>query len=128
MYGVCVKSSFSAAHRLREYEGRCEAMHGHNWSVEVHVRGADLNKTGMLVDFKAVREALKAVLDGLDHHDLNETEAFRKTNPTSENIARHIFGLLSGLLNADGRKVHSVRVYETEGASAAYWEEGTGND
>jgi 6-pyruvoyltetrahydropterin/6-carboxytetrahydropterin synthase len=120
MYEVRVKASFSSAHHLRGYEGSCESPHGHNWDVEVAVRGRRLDSLGMLVDFRKVRAAAREVMEELDHRDLNALEAFSDANPTSENIARHIFERLESRLNARTARVAWVRVHETAGASAEY--------
>lgn len=123
MYELCVKSHFSAAHRLAGYKGACSRIHGHNWEVEVHVRGGELDGIGILVDFKKVRKAVESCLADLDHGDLNRLGAFRKSNPTSENIARHLFGKLSGMLNNRRCIVSRVVVSETAGSSVSYSED-----
>lgn len=123
MYEVRVKSSFSSAHHLRGYEGSCESPHGHNWDVEVAVRGRRLDALGMLVDFRKVRAATREIMEELDHRDLNALDAFSDSNPTSENIARHIFERLELSLNTRTVRVARVRVHETAGASAEYWKD-----
>jgi len=121
VYEVSIQMHFSAAHHLRGYEGVCEAPHGHNWEVEVFVRGAELDGTGLLVDFRVVRQAATAALEELDHIDLNTLEEFQARNPSSENIARYLHGRLSDGLNCDRYRVHRVAVEETRGARASYW-------
>ncbi len=113
MYEVSVKSHFSAAHCLRGYRGKCAEQHGHNWEVEVAIQGPNLDKTGMLVDFRVVKDALRKVLAEVDHRDLNKVKAFSRNNPSSENIARFIFDKLSGKLNTPRCRVHRVTVAET---------------
>jgi 6-pyruvoyltetrahydropterin/6-carboxytetrahydropterin synthase len=90
--------------------------------VEVFVRGARLNGTGLLVDFKKIKEEVGAVIDELDHKDLCALKAFRKVNPSSENIARFIFNAVSARLNCKTYKVSRVTVGETQESSASYWE------
>jgi 6-pyruvoyltetrahydropterin/6-carboxytetrahydropterin synthase len=126
MYEVSVRGSFSSAHHLRGYEGSCEAPHGHNWDVEVSVRGGKLDSLGMLVDFKEVRAAIRDGLEELDHKDLNLVPGFKRMNPTSENLARYIFERLSERINRRGLRVAAVRVHETAGASAQYWKDRVG--
>ena len=123
MFEVSVREAFSAAHRLRGYPGKCENLHGHNWSVEVFVRCDKVNDIGVTVDFGEIKAALKAVVARLDHKSLNEIEPFDKENPSSENIARYVFGKLSRALNSPGIRVSKVSVYETPDALASYWEE-----
>lgn len=123
IYEVYVKSHFSAAHRLHGYPGDCAKMHGHNWIVEVYVRCAGLNAIGIGIDFRDIKQAVKDVLAKMDHCDLNELPAFQEVNPTSEYIAKHLYEELSLLLNGDGIRVSKVKVCETPGAGAFYWQE-----
>ena len=122
MYEVSIKAQFSAAHRLEGYRGACEAFHGHNWGVEVFVAGEELDETGMLVDFRVVREAVEAETEALDHTDLIEHPTFAAGNPTSENIARFLFVQLSQRLGGERFRVSRVSVNETPGSKASYWE------
>ena len=122
MFEVSIEASFSSAHHLRGYNGTCEVLHGHNWKVEVFVQGEELDDVGLLVDFREVKRHVKGLLKKLDHTDLNELESFRDRNPSSENIARELFGRLSELLNVGTRRVSRVIVHETPGSAASYWE------
>ncbi len=118
MYKIKVRSHFSSAHNLRGYKGKCEDLHGHNWGVEVAARADKLDKTGMVVDFKELKDMLKEVIAGLDHKYLNDLECFKEANPTSENIARYVFERL-----ADKRTdidICEVTVFETDTSSATY--------
>ncbi len=123
VYEVYVKTHFSAAHRLHGYPGDCARMHGHNWIVEVYVRCSALDDLGIGMDFRDIRGAVKEVLERMDHCDLNELPAFREVNPTSEHIARYLYRELSQIINTDVVKVSRVKVCETPGAGAYYWEE-----
>lgn len=120
MYELKIVTHFAAAHQLREYEGGCERLHGHNWSIEVFVEGDTLGDDGLLVDFRVVKDATQRVLDVLDHRFLNDLDPFRTENPSSENIARYIFERLAAELD-DGR-IHVSRViaWESENACASY--------
>lgn len=115
MYSLKVESNFSSAHNLRGYKGRCEELHGHNWKVELNVRASKLNKTGMVEDFRFLKDELNAVLDKLDHKYLNELSYFKKENPTSENIAKYIFDCLRVI-----KGIKSVTVWESENSCATY--------
>jgi 6-pyruvoyltetrahydropterin/6-carboxytetrahydropterin synthase len=123
IFEVYVKSHFSAAHRLVGYPGDCARVHGHNWIIEVFVQCTDLDNIGIAVDFRDIKAALKTVLSDLDHSDLNDLPEFRDINPTSENIARFLYGKLSQKLNAPQIRVSKVKVSETPGAGAFYWED-----
>lgn len=122
MYELTIEASFSSAHNLRGYEGACENLHGHNWKVEVRVCAPGLDSLGMVVDFRMIKTATKAVIDGLDHKYLNEAPPFDSENPTAENIARHIYNAVSTALNDGNAAVSRVRVWESDTTSAAYYE------
>jgi 6-pyruvoyltetrahydropterin/6-carboxytetrahydropterin synthase len=122
---LSVEESFSAAHALRNFGGKCENMHGHNYLVRAVVRGDKLDpESGLVMDFGALRAELKAVLEDLDHVNLSETPPFDEINPSSENLARHIYGQLSKRLSGRGAGLVSVEVFEKPGQSATYSEEG----
>ncbi len=119
MYRVTVESDFSAAHRIREYGGDCENLHGHNFRVFLSVSSKELPPSGMCVDFRDLKKVLGEVLETLDHKDINRLEYFRDVNPTSENIARYIFESV----RKKGAPVSEVTVFETDSCSASYSEE-----
>jgi 6-pyruvoyltetrahydropterin/6-carboxytetrahydropterin synthase len=121
MYKIGVKKRFSAAHRLLEYDGNCERLHGHNWTVEVIFSGKRTDNLGMLIDFRILKKVLGEILDEFDHQFLNELKPFKKINPSSEYIARHIYRELSGRLKTPA-KISEVRVWESEDSWAAYLE------
>ncbi len=123
MFEVYVKTHFSAAHSLKGYPGDCARVHGHNWVIEVFVQCKELDEIGIGIDFRDIKQAVKDVLEGLDHFHLNELPAFRDVNPSSENISRFIYTELSKKLNSEAAKVSKVKVCETPGAGASYWEE-----
>ena len=118
-YALTVRSSFSAAHRLLEYEGNCERLHGHNWQVEVTVESEVLDSRGMALDFRAMKAALNEILSRLDHNYLNDVPPFDTRNPSSENIARHIFEEMEGAVPPPVRLTR-VAVWESEDAWAEY--------
>jgi len=122
MFEVSVVMNFSAAHNLKGYRGKCEALHGHNWKVEVVLRSSRLDKVGMVEDFAIIKQKLKDVLSLFDHKYLNVLPYFRKMNPTSENIAKLIYGKMKERLSAHPAKVFSVKVWETDTSSAIYSE------
>ena len=123
VFEVYVKTHFSAAHSLKGYQGDCARVHGHNWIIEVFVRCEDLNEIGIGIDFRDVKEGVKEVIQGLDHFNLNELPTFKEVNPTSENIAKFLYRELASKLNSNKVKVSRVKVSETPGAGAFYWEE-----
>lgn len=123
VFEVYIKTHFSAAHSLRGYPGDCARVHGHNWVVEVFVKCKELNVIGIGIDFRDIKEGVKEVLQGLDHFNLNELPTFQTVNPTSENIAKYLYQELAQKLNSNVVKVSKVKVSETPGAGAFYWEE-----
>jgi len=116
MYKVSIISDFSAAHMLDGYKGKCENIHGHNWKVEVSVSSEKLDRIGMAIDFKELKRYVNAVLEGLDHKNLNDILYFKKVNPTSENIAKYIYDRI----HTKGVKVKAVTVWESDTARAEY--------
>lgn len=120
MYTITVRAEFNAAHRLRNYHGKCESLHGHNWAVDIVLGSTTLNKNSMVVDFTKVKEDLSAFLENLDHKFLNELDPFKKINPTSENIARYIYNGMQGMYRKYKVKLLRVTVWETPTSSATY--------
>jgi len=120
MYLTAITASFSAAHYLREYEGKCENLHGHNWKVEVTVESSSLDRAGMGLDFRVLKQRTGEVLAALDHGVLNELPAFTDMNPSSELIARHIFTELQPAVDGDRVRLRAVRVWESESSWAEY--------
>ena len=119
MYELRIEDEFAAAHRLRGYEGGCERLHGHNWRVEVVLEGSELNDLGMLMDFRDVRRLLAEVVKQFDHRDLNDLDCFREVNPTTESVARLIYGDLAGRLPENVR-VQSVTAWESPCCGVTY--------
>ena len=113
-------TQFAAAHRLRNFKGKCEKLHGHNWRIEVIVEGEKLNDAGLLIDFKEVKDDTNRILEELDHSFLNELSQFKDQNPSSENIAAYIFEKLSSKLNDNRIKVTKVTAWESDSASTSY--------
>ncbi|MFC1855834.1 6-carboxytetrahydropterin synthase QueD [Thermodesulfobacteriota bacterium] len=123
MFELKIKTDFSAAHNLRGYEGECESLHGHNWYVEVFCRSKVLNNIGLVVDFKVIKTATNELLDEFDHNYLNELEYFKEVNPSSENIAKHLFEKLTEKFKDENATITKVTVYESLNASASYFNE-----
>jgi 6-pyruvoyltetrahydropterin/6-carboxytetrahydropterin synthase len=112
-YKVRVEGRFAAAHALRGYDGSCERIHGHNFTVTAVAETAVLDDVGMAVDFKALDALLNDVLAVLDHRNLNELDAFAERNATAENIAAFVYRELAPHLEALGAKLRRVTVEES---------------
>ena len=123
MYEVKIITQFSAAHRLENFRGKCEALHGHNWKVEVFLTGDRLDRTGLLMDFGVVKARTRELLEEFDHKFLNELPAFSEQNPSSENLARYLFHHLAAALNGDGVQVSRVSVWESDTSCASYFQD-----
>jgi 6-pyruvoyltetrahydropterin/6-carboxytetrahydropterin synthase len=122
MFTLYVKDGFAAAHRIEDYNGKCEALHGHNFLVEALFTGERLGKGGMLVDFAILKNYLKHVLDALDHKYINDIPFFKGTASSSEYLAMYIFGEMKKLIQGIGITLKEIRVWESEKAYAAYCE------
>jgi 6-pyruvoyltetrahydropterin/6-carboxytetrahydropterin synthase len=122
MYELKIVTDFSAAHRLNNFYGKCESLHGHNWKVEVFLRGDRLDEAGLVKDFGVVKAKAREVLGELDHKFLNDLPAFREQNPSSENLARYLFERLVAALNDDNVQINRVSVWESDTSCASYFE------
>ena len=123
MYEVRVEADFAAAHFLRDYHGKCENLHGHNYKVYAHVRGSNLDEGGMLLDFTQKKKTLRNVCELLDHKNLNDFDYFDQ-NPSAERIATFIAGKIlesiPELKDKNGTHLHAIDVFETETSRARY--------
>jgi 6-pyruvoyltetrahydropterin/6-carboxytetrahydropterin synthase len=120
MYHLTIKTHFAAAHRLVNYQGDCENLHGHNWNVEVTVSARELDTAGLGIDFKILKRHTKELLGELDHKYLNDLPAFSQISPSSEQIARFLFQRLSAQLDSANVCLERVTVWESEFACASY--------
>lgn len=122
MYEVSVDETFAAAHNLRNYKGKCEDLHGHNYKVRVTLAGPELDATGLLYDFVHLKQVIQGVIRSLDHKYLNELKPFDVLNPSAENIARHIYEqtALQMRATANGAAISSITVWESDVTAATY--------
>jgi 6-pyruvoyltetrahydropterin/6-carboxytetrahydropterin synthase len=120
MYEVTIIKSFSAAHLLAQVGGKCEELHGHNFKVELSVGAENLNPSGLLIDFRLVKEWLGDILEEIDHKHLNEIPFFAKLNPSAENVARFIAEKIEPKAKKEGVKVTRVKVWESDNAYVTY--------
>ncbi len=122
MYELMIESKFAAAHQLRGYRGKCERLHGHNWRVTMAVTAERLNEQGLAVDFQDLKKYLREVLDQLEHTFLNDIFPFTQINPSSENLAKWIYDTMAKKINDENLEVSSVTVWESDTASASYFD------
>lgn len=124
MYKLMIETSFSSAHQLRGYKGKCENLHGHNWMVQVYVASNVLNEIDLVIDFHDIKSMTNEIISKLDHTLINNVFPFTEKNPSSENIARWIFeSLKEKMAKHSGIKVSEVTVWESPTASASYYED-----
>ena len=121
MFEVTIEQSFAAGHALRNYRGKCENVHGHNYRCQVTLEGQQVDSTGLLIDFVAAKKILQGIIDRLDHQWLNEFSPFDVLNPSAENIAKYIYDEFTKAMNGQsGARLASVRLWETDTSSATY--------
>jgi 6-pyruvoyltetrahydropterin/6-carboxytetrahydropterin synthase len=121
MFEVTIEETFAAGHALRNYRGKCENVHGHNYRCQVSILGEQLDEFGLLVDFVELMRVVHTVLDRMDHQWLNEFPPFDVLNPSAENMAKYIYDeVSSGLTAKEGVRVGAVKLWETDTASATY--------
>lgn len=120
MYEITVTSHFSGAHRLRYLHGKCEELHGHNWKVEVSIASNRLGKEGVVIDFGVFKQKVESVLKPLDHTYLNDLPFFSGIEPSSENIAKYIFGRLKREWKGYPGTLKKVTAWESETSGATY--------
>ena len=132
MFQVTVEDSFAAGHSLRGYRGKCENVHGHNYKVRVTLEGPALDATGLLCDFKDLKEAIQSSIRKLDHQFLNEVPPFDVLNPSAENLAKYLYEEIGRLFAGPGQPAHPhppgrvrvVQVWETDTTTASYFSNG----
>jgi 6-pyruvoyltetrahydropterin/6-carboxytetrahydropterin synthase len=125
MFEVTVEAGFSSGHYLRNYRGKCENPHGHNYKVRVTLAGAELDSTGLLLDFKLLKQVMRPVIDRIDHQMLNDLEPFTELNPSAENMARYFYQQTNVQLAemTQGRvHVKDCTIWETDTTTATYFE------
>jgi 6-pyruvoyltetrahydropterin/6-carboxytetrahydropterin synthase len=121
MFEVTIEETFAAGHALRNYRGKCENVHGHNYRCQVTLEGVELDEIGLLVDFVELKRVVHGVLDRLDHQWLNEFPPFDVLNPSAENMARYIHQQVAeGLKVREGVRIALVKLWETDTAYATY--------
>jgi 6-pyruvoyltetrahydropterin/6-carboxytetrahydropterin synthase len=125
MFEVTVEAGFSSGHYLRNYRGKCENPHGHNYRVMVTLAGSELDEAGLLLDFKLLKQVMRPVVERLDHQMINDLEPFTTLNPSAENLARYFFQQTARQLDemTGGRvRVKDCTLFEADTSFARYYE------
>ena len=124
MFEVTVEQTFAAGHALREYKGKCENVHGHNYRVQITVEGERLNRIGLLVDFVELKRVVREVVDRLDHQFINDLEPFTVINPSAENMAKYFYDEVSkkmdGTNGETATRISQIKIWETDTSIAVY--------
>jgi len=122
MFELMIETHFASAHQLRGYKGKCERVHGHNWKVQIYVLAERLNEIDIAIDFHDLKKMTEEIVGQLDHSFLNDIFPFTEKNPSSENIAKWIYDSLRKRIDNDDISLSAVTVWESETASATYFE------
>jgi 6-pyruvoyltetrahydropterin/6-carboxytetrahydropterin synthase len=125
MYELTVERGFSSGHFLRNYKGKCENPHGHNYKVRITLRGERLDAAGLLLDFRDLKQVMRPVIEYLDHQMINDLEPFTTINPSAENLAKYFYDETNRQLAemTGGRvNVKDCTIYETDTTTATYYE------
>ena len=125
MFEITVEAGFSSGHYLRNYHGKCENPHGHNYRVLVTLAGEELDEAGLLLDFKLLKTLLRPVVERLDHRMINDIEPFTVLNPSAENLARYFYQQTAQHLQqmTGGRvRVKDCTLFETDTSFARYYQ------
>ncbi len=112
MYEIVVEQRIEAAHFLRGYQGKCENVHGHQYTIVVRLKAEKLNEIGLAYDFTDVKRHMREILGRYDHVLLNDIPPFDKINPSVENIATTVYRELSDILMPAPVKVAAVEAWE----------------
>ena len=120
MYEITVEKYFDAAHYLRGYQGKCEAMHGHRYRVVVKIQATRLNDIGLAYDFTDLKRHLKDIIERFDHTCLNDIEPFDRVNPSAENIARTVYEELNEKLKREPITLACVEAWESPEQGVSY--------
>ena len=119
MYQVSVEQHFDAAHYLRDYQGKCDKLHGHRFKVVISLKAKKLNEIGLAYDFVELKRYLGEVLIQFDHTCLNDVPPFDKINPSSENIAITIYDQLKPCFSGEV-SLSGVQVWESPQSCITY--------
>lgn len=125
MFEVTVQAGFSSGHYLRNYRGKCENPHGHNYRVLVTLVGQELDASGLLLDFKELKHVLRPTVEYLDHQMINELEPFDVVNPSAENLAKYFYDKTNehvAQMTSGRVRVKDCTLYETDTSFARYYE------
>lgn len=120
MYEIAVEMDFDAAHSLRGYKGKCEALHGHRFKIVATIKGNKLDDIGLAYDFTLLKKYLGEIIAKYDHTNLNDVSPFTRINPSSENIAVTVYDELKKKLTGAPVSLASIEVWESPQSRVTY--------
>ncbi|MFA7360951.1 MAG: 6-carboxytetrahydropterin synthase [Candidatus Kapaibacterium sp.] len=131
MLYITRREHFSASHTLKndslseseneQLFGKCNSFHGHNYYLEITIKGEADPKSGYVMDLKNLKEILhEKIVNKVDHKYLNEIELFKDINPTTENMAVVFWNELKDVLKGELYELYAVKLFETEKNSVIY--------
>ena len=120
MFELAIQGDIASAHFIPGYEGLCKNLHGHTWKIEVYILSEQLDKLGMVADFRDLKKKLKTFLKHIDHVCLNDLAYFKDNLPTTENIAKYVYTNFSK--EVEPLDLSRVRVWESDTTSVTYYE------
>jgi len=120
VYQISVEQHFDAAHFLRGYRGKCEALHGHRYRVVVKIAASGVDDIGIAYDFTELKQHLSEVISRFDHTCLNDVPPFDQINPSAENIATTVYKELQLKLAGAPVSIAGVEVWESPQTGVIY--------
>lgn len=134
MFRIRKSKTFEMAHVLgSSYSKECQQVHGHSYTMEIIIEAKELNKDGMVIDFKRLREILMPIVDCFDHklvmygtqENLGSLTTWLTFNPTAENMTAWIWNKINGQIKSEVPTATRlvVRLHETATGWAEYDEE-----
>ena len=121
MFRLSTKKMISAAHVLRDYDGPCARLHGHNWNIKLDVLSDAPDNIGITVDFLDLDKILWDVIGPFDHNNFNDFPPFDTINPSAENVAKYFYDEIKKKL-PPGIKIDKISIWETEQYLVEYFE------
>ncbi|MHC4455818.1 MAG: 6-pyruvoyl trahydropterin synthase family protein [Planctomycetota bacterium] len=121
MFTLSVETHFWASHQLAKPGGLREPLHRHNWSVSAEVSSSNVNKLGLVMDFRRLKEMVDSIVAEFDNQPLDSIAFFRRNNSSAESVAKYIYQKLEPQL-PKGVKLQAVRVVEESGCSVKFEE------
>jgi 6-pyruvoyltetrahydropterin/6-carboxytetrahydropterin synthase len=122
MFEIGVIDEFEAAHALKGDFGAASRLHGHTYKVEVRLEAGEVDSTGTFYDIGRLKADLRAVLDEMHYHNLDEIEGLDTMNTTAEVVALYICKRMAASVRDQRVEALKVTVWESSSSFASYRE------